>query len=143
MGNKAKKLHLAIGDLADIESQDADGNTTGNFGDPATARALGMAICNVQHEVWDQAVVTFEQDDVVYEVYVTPVFSEDVNGLKGCFEVKLEYTTPNPLTTRTEVVSYDYAVSGSVDSKLFYGWSWRDQSWRNKYLRDGRTLRKG
>jgi len=124
MGNKDKKLHLAIGDLADIESQDADGNTTGNFGDPATARALGMAIWNVQHEVWYQAVVTFEQDDVVYEVYVTPVFSEDVNGLKGCFEVKLEYAIPSTdvphhLTTHTEIVSYDKTVKTLVTSELF------------------------
>jgi hypothetical protein len=122
--NETKKLHLAIGDLADIESQDADGNTTGNFGDNDTPRALGVAIWNVQHEVWNQAVVAFEQDGTVYEVYVTPVFNEDIHGLKRCFEVKLEYAIPSTdvphhLTTHTETVSYDETVKTLVTSELF------------------------
>jgi hypothetical protein len=122
--NETKKLHLAIGDLADVESQDANGDTTGNFGDNDPSRALGVATWNVQHEVWNQAVVTFEQDGTVYEVYVTPIFNEDINGLKRCFEVKLEYAIPSTdvphhLTTHTETVSYDTMMKTSLTSRLF------------------------
>lgn len=122
--NETKKLHLAVGDLVDIESQDANGDTTGNFGDNDQSRALGVATWNVQHEVWNQAVVTFEQDGTVYEVYVTPIFNEDINGLTRCFEVKLEYAIPSTdvphhLTTHTETVSYDTMMKTSLTSRLF------------------------
>ena len=122
--NETTKLHLMTGDLADIESQDADGTTTGNFGDTDTSRALGVAIWNVQHQVWDQAIVTFEQKHIVYEVYVTPIFSKDANGLDICFDVKLEYAIPSTdvpdhFTTHTDTVSYDKSVKTSIMSKLF------------------------
>ena len=124
--NETKKLHLAVGDLVYIESQAANGDTTGNFGDTNDpSRALGVATWNVQHEVWNQAVVTFEQDGTVYEVYVTPIFNEDINGLKRCFEVKLEYAVPSHfvlghhLTTHTEIVSYDTMMKTSLTSRLF------------------------
>ena len=122
--NETKKLHLAIGDLADVESQDADGNTTGNFGDNDPSRALGVATWNVKHGTWVQAVVTFEQDGTVYEVYVTPIFHEDIHGLERCIEVKLEYAIPSTdvphhLTTHTEIVSYDTMMKTSLTSQLF------------------------
>ena len=122
--NETTKLHLMIGDLADIESQDTDGTTTGNFGDTDTSRALGAAIWNVQHQVWDQAIVTFEQKHIVYDVYVTPEFTKDINGLDICFEVKLEYDIPSTdgtdhFITHTDTVSYDKSVKTSIMSKLF------------------------
>jgi hypothetical protein len=122
--NHTKKLHLAIGDLADVEVQTSDGETVGNFADNDYGRALGVAIWNVQHQAWDQAIVAFEQDGTVYEVYVTPHFTEDINGLKIPFEVKLEYTIPSPnvphhLTQITEMVSYDDVVKTRVLSRLF------------------------
>ena len=118
MVNDTKKLHLAIGDLADIEVQTSDGETVGNFGDNDYGRALGVAIWNVQHEAWDQAIVTFEQDGIVYEVYVTPHFTEDINGLRVAFQVKLEYTL-DTTTQVTEMVSYDEVVKTKVISRLF------------------------
>ena len=121
--NETKKLHLAIGDLTDVESQDANGETTGNFGDPDQSRGLGVAIWNVQHEVWDQAVVTFEQGGTVYEVYVTPIFSEDILGVNRCFEVKLEHSIQHighsSNVTHTETVSYDNAVCVTLDTVAF------------------------
>jgi flagellar basal body-associated protein FliL len=116
--NETKKLHLAIGDLVDVESQDSNGETTGNFADNDTKRGLGVAIWMVQHQAWDQSVVTFEQDDTVYEVYVTPVFSEDINGVRVVFQVKLEYTVDN-INQVTEIVSYDEIMKTSIDTKLF------------------------
>lgn len=116
--NDTKKLHLAVGDLADIEVQTSDGDTVGNFGDNDYARALGVAIWNVQHQAWDQAVVTFEQDGTVYEVYVTPHLTEDINGLKLPFQVKLEYTL-DTVTQVIEMVSYDDVVKTRVASRLF------------------------
>ena len=118
MVNKTKKLHLAIGDLADIEVQTSDGETVGNFADNDYGRALGVTIWNVQHQAWDKAIVAFEQDGSVFEVYVTPVFSKDMNGLERPFEVQLEYTLDNT-TQVTETVSYDEVVKTKVMSRLF------------------------
>jgi|TARA_R110000787_G_scaffold108730_1_gene217172 hypothetical protein len=116
--NETKKLHLAIGDLVDVESQDKNGDTTGNFADNDVKRGLGVAIWMVQHQAWDQSVVTFEQDGTVYEVYVTPVFSEDINGIRVAFQVKLEYTVDN-INQITETVSYDEIMKTSINTKLF------------------------
>jgi len=116
--NETKKLHLAIGDLVDVESQDKNGDTTGNFADNDVKRGLGVAIWMVQHQAWDQSVVTFEQDGTVYEVYVTPVFSEDINGIRVAFQVKLEYTVDN-INQITETVSYDEIMKTSINTNLF------------------------
>ena len=89
MTNETKKLHLAVGD-----------------------------IWNVQHEAWAKAIVTFEQNGTVYEVYVTPMFSDDINGLKVAFQVKLEYSL-DAITQVTEKVSYDEVVKTRVISRLF------------------------
>ena len=119
--DETKKLHLVDGDsFADIESQDKNGETTGNFGDPDSSRALGAAIWNVQHQEWDQAVVTFSQNDTSYEVYVTPVFSK-VNGVMVSTQVQLEFTlweSNNP-SVYTETVSYDDIMKTSINTKLF------------------------
>jgi|TARA_R110002020_G_scaffold2230_2_gene10370 hypothetical protein len=118
MTNETKKLHLAVGDIADVEVQDSNDETVGNFGDNDYARALGVAIWNVQHEAWAKAIVTFEQNGTVYEVYVTPMFSDDINGLKVAFQVKLEYSL-DAITQVTEKVSYDEVVKTRVISRLF------------------------
>ena len=116
--DETKKLHLAIGDLVDVESQDANGETTGNFGDTDTKRGLGVAIWMVQHQAWSSSVVTFEQDGTVYEVYVTPVFTEDINGIRVAFQVKLDYTVDG-INQVIEMVSYDEIMKVSINTKLF------------------------
>ena len=119
--NDTKKLHLAIGGLTDIEVQDADGETLANYGDMDTSRALGAAIWNVQHEVWKQAVVTFDLGlSDVYEVYVTGVFDIDSYGIRYCVECKLEYREQGvDGKVITETMSYEKGVKVLVDTKLF------------------------
>ena len=45
--NETKRYHLAIGDITDIEVQNADGETVANFGDDNDIRALGGAVSKV------------------------------------------------------------------------------------------------
>jgi len=122
MTNEQKKLHLAIGDLTDIEVQNANDETVANYGDNNSRRALGMSIWNVQHEVWHHAIVTFSGDDElgdsVYEVYVTGKHATDSHGIRRCVECKLEFTK-HDRTTYTEIVSYDECVRVSVDTVYF------------------------
>jgi hypothetical protein len=132
--NETKRYHLAIGDITDIEVQNADGETVGNFGDDNDTRALGVTIWNVQHEVWHMAIVTgtaYREPDPskrdphdpgeVIEIYVTGETELDIHGRYPRMGVKLEYTEyrdGKPIVT-TEVLSYDTTVDVSVKSKLF------------------------
>jgi len=119
--NDTKKLHLAIGGITDVEVHDADGETLANYGDMDTSRALGAAIWNVQHEVWKQAVVTFDLGHRdVYEVKVTGIFDIDSYGIRYCVECKLEYREQGvDGKVITETMSYEKGVKVLVDTKLF------------------------
>ena len=133
--NETKRYHLAIGDVTDIEVQNADGETVANFGDDNDIRALGVTMWNVQHEVWHMAIVTgtaFREPDPskrdhlndrgeVVEIYVTGETELDINGLQRRMGVKLEHTEyrdGKPIVT-SEVLSYDTTVDVSVKSILF------------------------
>ena len=122
MTNEQKKLHLACGGLTDIEVQNANDETVANYGDNDSRRALGMSIWNVQHEVWHHAIVTFSNDDndddEVYEIYVTGDHDTDPYGQRYCVQCKLEFTK-NDRKMYTEIISYDDCVKVSVDTAYF------------------------